>query len=127
MPIQAPEQTEYEAGVVDRRTLDSLSRSAGRCFAIPGRLGRRRTRSSQCQPSRRGCQHRWARASKVRTIHVIDGDGTGQAVGVGALLRRSTRPASSTLDRILNTSVDASPEPSDETVKWLKARTGRLG
>lgn len=64
----------------------------------------------------------------VRTIHVINSDGTGQAVGVGALLAPlHTGPASSTLDRILKPSVEASPELSDETVKWLKAQTERLG
>lgn len=64
----------------------------------------------------------------VRTIHVINSDGTGQTVDVGTLLAPlHTGPASSTLDRLLKPSDDVSPELTHETVEWLKGQTERLG
>lgn len=64
----------------------------------------------------------------VRTIHVINSDGTGRTVDVGALLAPlHTGPASSTLDRLLKPSNPVSPEPTQESVQWLRAQTERLG
>ncbi len=65
----------------------------------------------------------------TRTIHVIDSDGIdGPVVRADALLAPlQAGPASSTLDRILGPSADLGPEPTPETVQWLKAHTERLG
>lgn len=64
----------------------------------------------------------------VRTVQVINRDGTGQTVGVAELLAPlHSGPASLTLDRLLKSSVDVAPEPTHETVEWLKAQTERLG
>ncbi|WP_211695830.1 hypothetical protein [Mycobacterium spongiae] len=62
-----------------------------------------------------------------RTVHVINRDGTEHTVNAAALLAPlPPGPASQTLDRLLRPSSEVASEPTDETVKWLKAHAERL-
>ena len=62
-----------------------------------------------------------------RTVQVINRDGTVRPVGVAALLAPlHSGPASLTLDRLLKPSAEVAPEPSHETVEWLKAKAARF-
>jgi hypothetical protein len=64
----------------------------------------------------------------VRTIQVVDRDGTRHTVGAAQLLAPlHSGPASLTVDRLLKSSGDGGSEPTHETVQWLKAQTERLG
>jgi hypothetical protein len=62
-----------------------------------------------------------------RTVQVINRDGTVQPVSVAALLAPlHSGPASLTLDRLLKPSSEVAPEPTHETVDYLKAKTERF-